>query len=113
MRGGARLWWRVVAAGMKWMATRDAFYGEPATAHWAVRREAGGGIARTSGLESATRTQKGRNCALVEPNESQKELAHGSGNDIHDAGSRLAECSNCASTFLRRFSTPRHCSTTV
>jgi hypothetical protein len=86
LRGGARLWWRVVTAWMKGVTARNAFHREPATAQWAVRREAGGGISRTSGLVAAAGPQKRGQGALVQPDQPEEELADGMGDEMHGGG---------------------------
>lgn len=95
---GARLRWGVVAAGVEGMTTRDAPYGEPGTAQWAVRREALDRVVRTGWLKAAAGAEEGRNKPLVAAHEKDEKTADGAFKRVHGSAGGGAEETGAAET---------------
>jgi len=105
---GAHRWWRVVAARVEGVTAPNALYREPATAQWAVRREAGDGISRTGGLKSAALPQKRGEEELVQADQPDQQLLNQMREECH-----RGEDSSCSSAFCTLFEAPRHSRRTV
>lgn len=67
------------------MAARNAPYGEPGTAQWALRREALGSVIRTGGLKPTTGPQQRGEGELVKPDERKQEARDEAREETHGA----------------------------
>lgn len=70
------LFYRVISAGIPWIAAADSFYAHPTALQSAVFADGLQCILRTGGLETAMRPGKGRNKFAIEFDEQNQQLLH-------------------------------------